>query len=82
VPPILFRALKSAIPVHRWVCVNCRVEGKSTPGVFQHTGRLRHWTRGDVDWPEPQAALRSQADGTIAHIQNFLDMWRRVNALR
>jgi predicted dehydrogenase len=27
-------------------------------------------------WPEPETALRSQADGTIAHIQNFLDCVR------
>lgn len=31
-------------------------------------------------WPEPELAVKSAADGTIAHMQNFLDCVRRRNA--
>jgi hypothetical protein len=27
-------------------------------------------------WPEPEIAVKSAADGTIAHVQNFLDCVR------
>ena len=31
-------------------------------------------------WPEPETAMRSEADGTIAHMQNFLDCVRSRKA--
>jgi predicted dehydrogenase len=37
-------------------------------------------TRELTRWPEPELAARSQADGTIAHMQNFLDCVRSRKA--
>jgi hypothetical protein len=31
-------------------------------------------------WPEPEIAVKSAADGTIAHVQNFLDCVRSRRA--
>jgi hypothetical protein len=33
-----------------------------------------------TNWPEPEIAVRSSADGTIAHMQNFLDCVRSRKA--
>jgi len=33
-----------------------------------------------TNWPEPEMAVKSSADGTIAHMQNFLDCVRSRNA--
>jgi hypothetical protein len=33
-----------------------------------------------TNWPEPELAVKSTADGTIAHIQNFVDCVRSRKA--
>ena len=33
-----------------------------------------------TNWPEPEIAVKSTADGTIAHMQNFLDCVRSRNS--